>query len=121
MWDRTNVPTKDVFDLFLLEATFDNQTARSIHRPSCTHFGEHELNDMLWLSVHSFADIRDVSKDRFLVSFSHDLWGSNGVALCTGREEGGIRGVKLAIEPFEELSNSVNTTKSGIHSVLTSW
>ena len=88
--DRTNVTTKDIFDLFLLEATFDNQTARSIYRPSRTHLGEHKLNDVLWLSVHSFADIWDIGEDRFLVSFSHDLWGSNGVAFGAGREKGGI-------------------------------
>ena len=90
MWNNTDVATKYVFDLFLLEATFDNKTTGPIHRPSRTHFGEHELNDVLWLSVHSFADIGNVCEYCFLVSFSHHLWGSDGVAFRVGREEGGV-------------------------------
>ena len=86
----TDVTSEHVFDLFLLEAAFDNKTTGPVHRPGCTHFSEHELDDMLWLSVHSFTDIGDVGEDRFLVSFSHDLWGSNCVAFCTGREKGGV-------------------------------
>jgi len=85
-----DVTTKNVFYLFLLEATFDDQTARSVYRPSCTHFSEHELDDVLRLSVHSFTDIGNISKDRFLVSFPHDLWGSNSVTFGAGREEGGV-------------------------------
>ena len=97
----TDVTTKNVFDLFLLEATFDDQTTRSVHRPGCTHFREHELDDVLRLSVHSFTDIGDVGKDRFLVSFSHDLRGSDGVAFGAGGEESGIRGMELSVETLK--------------------
>jgi len=111
MKDHTDVTTKDVFDLFLLEATFDDQTARSVHRPSRTHFGKHELDDVLRLSVHSFTDVGNIGEDRFLVSFSHDLWRSNSVAFRTGREKGRVRGMKLAVEPLKKLSVCVNTTE----------
>ena len=110
-WYRTDVTTKDIFNLFLLEATFDNQTARSIHRPSRTHFCKHKLNDVLWLPMHSFANIWDIGEDRFLVSFSHDLWGSNGVTFGAGREEGRIRCMKLAVKALKKLSGCVSTTE----------
>jgi len=53
--------------------------------------------------MHPFTDIGDVGEDRFLVSFLHDLWGSNDVTFGTGREESGIRGMKLSIETLEKL------------------
>ena len=107
----TDVPTKDVFDLFLLEATFNNQTARSVHRPGCTHFCKHELDDVLRLPVHSFTDIGNVGEDRFLVSFSHDLRRSNGVAFGAGGEKGGIRGMKLSVETLKKLPVRISTTE----------
>ena len=106
--NRTDVTTKHVFDLFLLEATFNNQAAGAVHRPGCTHFSEHELNDVFWLSVHSFANIWNICEDRFLVPFPHDLWGGNSVALCVGGEKGRIRGMELSVESFKKLYEFVS-------------
>ena len=46
---HTHVTTQDVLDLFLLETTFDDEAADTVDASRCTHFGEHELNDVLGL------------------------------------------------------------------------
>ena len=61
--------------------------------------------------MHSFANIWDIGEDRFLVSFSHDLWGSNGVTFGAGREKGRIRCMKLAVKALKKLSGCVSTTE----------
>ena len=66
---------------------------------------------MLWLSVHSSTDVRNIGKDGFLVSFSHDLWGGDSVAFSVRGEKGGVRSVKLGIESLEELFKFVSTTE----------
>ena len=35
---------------------------------------------LAYLTMHLFADIGDVGKNGFLVSFSEELWWSNGVS-----------------------------------------
>ena len=47
----THVPTEDVFDLFLLEAAFDDEAAGAVDGARCAHFGEEELDDVFWLIV----------------------------------------------------------------------
>ena len=121
MWDPTDVTTKNVFDLFLLEATFDDQTTGSVHRPGSTHFGEHELDDVLRLPVHSFTDIGNIGEDRLLVSFSHDLWGSNSVAFGAGGEKSWVGGMKLGVETLKKLTGHVSTAECGGVSERTSW
>lgn len=46
---RTNVSSKDVLHLFLLESTFDYEATCTINTARSTHFSEQELNDMLRL------------------------------------------------------------------------
>ena len=93
MRGHTDVPTQNVFDLLLLEATFDDKTPRTVDGSGRTHFCEHVLDDMLRLPVHTFADIGDVRKDGLLVSFTKDLRRRDGVPLAGGREEGRVRSV----------------------------
>lgn len=78
---RTDVSPQDVLDLFLLETTLDDQPAGAVDGTCCSHFGEHELDDVLGLAMHSFADIGDVCKDCLFVSFSHDRRGCDCVPL----------------------------------------
>ena len=90
---HTNVPTENVFDLLLLEATLDDKTTRTINGAGGTHFCEHVLDNMLRLPVHTFAYVGDIGEDRLLVSFTEDLRGRDGVPLAGGREEGRVRSV----------------------------
>ena len=50
---RTQVSSQNVFDLFLLETTFDNESACAIDTSSCTHFGEEELDNVFGLCITS--------------------------------------------------------------------
>lgn len=45
----TDVATKDVFDLYLLETTLDYETLCAVHGSRCTHLGKQELDNMLRL------------------------------------------------------------------------
>jgi len=45
----THVPTEDVFDLFLLETTFDDETSSTVNTSRSTHFGKEVLDDVLGL------------------------------------------------------------------------
>ena len=92
-----------MFDLLLLEATLDDKTTRTINGAGGTHFREHVLDNMLRLPVHTFADIGDVGEDRLLVAFTKNLRGCDGVPLAGGGEEGGVRGMQLAVEAAKEL------------------
>ena len=89
----TDVSAQNVLDLLLLETTLDDKAPRAVDGAGGTHFREHVLDDMLWLPVHTFADIGDVGEDRLLVSFTEDLRGRDGVPLAGGREEGRVRSV----------------------------
>ena len=44
-----HVSAEDVFDLFLLEAAFDDEAAGAVDGACCAHFGEEELDDVFWL------------------------------------------------------------------------
>ena len=105
---RTDIPTEDVLDLLLLEATLDDKTAGSIDGAGGTHFGEHVLDDMLWLPVHTFADIGDVGEDRLLVAFAQDLRGRDGVPLAGRGEKGRVGCMQLAIKAMKELGNRLS-------------
>ena len=99
----TDVPTEDMLDLLLLEATLDNETAGTVDRAGGTHFREHVLDDVLGLPVHTFADVGDVGEDGLLVAFTCELRRRDGVTFAGGGEECGIRGVKLSVESVKEL------------------
>lgn len=75
-----------MLDLFLLEATLDDKAPGTIHRAGGTHLGEHVLNDVLRLPVHTFADIGDVGKDGLLVAVTQKLWRRDRVPLADGGE-----------------------------------
>ena len=45
----THVAPKYVFNLFLLETTFDNETSCTVDTSCCTHFGEEELDNVFGL------------------------------------------------------------------------
>ena len=92
-----------MLDLFLLEATLDDETTRAVDGTSGTHFGEHVLDDVLGLPVHTFADVGDVGEDRLLVAFTCELRRRNGVTFAGGSEECGVRGMKLSVESVKEL------------------
>lgn len=87
---RTDVATKDVLDLLLLEATLDDQPTGAVHGTGGTHFCEHVLDNMLGLPVHPLADVGDVGEDSLLVAFTEDLWRRDGVALAGRVEESGV-------------------------------
>ena len=46
-----HVSAEDVFDLFLLEAAFDDEAAGAVDGACCAHFGEEELDDVFWLFI----------------------------------------------------------------------
>ena len=50
----TNIPSQNVFDLFLLETTFDDEAACAVYAACGTHFGKQELDDMFRLR-HIYA------------------------------------------------------------------
>ena len=128
---RTKVSSQNVFDLFLLETTFDNEAACTIDTSSCTHFGEEELDNVFGLcitsqrciphqmraataathlSVHLLANLGNVGKDGFFVSFSEQLWWSDGVPFSRSRgEERRVGGVKRVVESGQELYNAIDT------------
>ena len=45
----THVPTEDVFDLLLLETTFDDEPSSTIDTSRRTHFGKEVLDNVLGL------------------------------------------------------------------------
>lgn len=101
--EHTDVPTQNVLDLLLLEATLDDKAPGTVHRAGGTHLREHVLNDVLRLPVHTFADVGDVCKDGLLVAVTQKLWRRNRVPLADGGEEGRVGGMKLGVEAVEEL------------------
>ena len=100
---HTDVSTKDMFDLFLLETTLDDEAPRAVDGAGGTHFREHVLDDVLGLPVHTFADVGDVGEDGLLVAFTCELRRRNGVTFAGGSEECGVRGMKLSVESVKEL------------------
>ena len=58
-----HVSAEDVFDLFLLEAAFDDEAAGAVDGARCAHFGEEELDDVFWLFVF-FGGINGRGKGR---------------------------------------------------------
>lgn len=104
---RTDIATQDVFYLFALESTLDDQTTRAIYRAASTHFGEHVLDDVFWLSMHTSADFSDVGEDG-LLAFSHDLWCRNRESLARRLEECWVRSMQLAVEAVQQLKAQVS-------------
>ena len=60
-----------------------NQPQKNAKEDQMTTMREdHSINKTIaYLTMHLFADIRDIREDRFLVSFSEKLGWSNGVPL----------------------------------------
>ena len=92
MRGHTDVPTQNVFDLLLLEATLDDKATGAVNGASGTHFREHVLDDVLRLPMHTSADLGDVGEDG-LLALSHDLRGRDREPLACGLQERGVRGV----------------------------
>ena len=102
---RTDVPAQDVLDLLALETTLDDQPSRAVHGAAGTHFGEHVLDDVLRLPVHTPADLGDVGEDG-LLALAHDLRGRDREPLAGGLQELGVRGVQLGVEAVKELKSA---------------
>ena len=87
----------------MLELATNDQPARAVDGTGGTQLGEHELDGVLWLTMHTLANIGDVAEDGLLVSFSHELRRRECVALAGRVKQGGIRCVQLGVETPEEL------------------
>jgi hypothetical protein len=62
------------------------------------------------LPVHFLANLGDVGKDGLFVSFSEQLWWSDGVPFSRGRrEERRVGGVERVVESGQELYHTINT------------
>ena len=79
----TDVSSQDIFDLLLLEATFDHQASTAVNRTSGAEFSKQVLNDMLWLSMHLFANVGDIGENAAFVAVAHHARRRNGVTLFT--------------------------------------
>jgi hypothetical protein len=67
-----DVPAEDVLDLLLLEAALDDEARGAVDGAGRAHLREHELDDVLGLSVHALADVADVREDRLLVALARE-------------------------------------------------
>lgn len=94
----TDIMPQNVLDLLLLELATDNETTGTVHRASCTQFGEQVLDRVLRWSMHTLADIGNVCEHRLLVSFSGNAGRSNDVSFARVGEEGGVGSMELAVE-----------------------
>lgn len=55
----THITTKDILDLLLLEATFNDQPTSTIHTSRGTHFGKQESNNVFGLGeYHELGNIQ---------------------------------------------------------------
>ena len=94
----TDVMPENVLDLLLLEFTTDDESTGTIHGSGCTQFSEKVLYSVLWRSVHTLANIRDVRKHCLLVPFSCNTRRRDNVSFTGVGKEGWVSGVQLAIE-----------------------
>jgi hypothetical protein len=78
-WLLTDVSPQNIFDLLLLEFSFNDKAPTSIYATSCTHFYQQETDNMSRLTVHTTTDITNVCKYGLLVAFAMDLWGSKSI------------------------------------------
>lgn len=106
---HTNVSPEDMLDLLLLEATLDDEARRTIDGASRSHFGEHELDDVLGLPVHPLTDIGDVGKDCLLIALTSELRGCDRVPPACGGKEGRVCSVELRIEATKELRSGTSS------------
>ena len=81
----TDITSQHVFNLLLLETTFDNQTACAIDGTSCTHLREKILNNVVGWPSHTFADIGNICEDT-LLAFTVDDGGWNSVTFASSAE-----------------------------------
>ena len=79
-----DVPPQHVLDLFLLEATLDDEAFAAVDGAAGAQLGEEELRDVLVVAVHALADLRDVGEDRLLVAFAEALRGWDLVGAGAG-------------------------------------
>jgi len=95
---HTDVSSKDVLNLLLLETTLDDQSLATIDGATRTQFGKQVRGDVLVSSLHTLTDFVQVGKDSLLVTFTETLWWRNlvasgsarcvvGVLLCQKSEE----------------------------------
>lgn len=79
-----DVSSENVFDLLGLETTTNNETLGAVDGTDSTQLGEKELNDVLWLTVHTLADVDDVGEDGLLGAISSNLrWNHGKLLLIT--------------------------------------
>lgn len=76
-----DVSSENVFDLLGLETTTNDKTLRTVNGTNGTQLGEKELNDVLWLTVHTLANVDNVGKDGLFGAISGDLGRDHGELL----------------------------------------
>lgn len=103
MPELTDIPPQDVLYLFWLEAALDHQSPRTVDTSRRTHLSKEELNDMLWRSVHTPADICDVREDGTADTLSEDLRWGDGVTLSCRSEKRRVRCVEGGVKTCEKL------------------
>lgn len=87
-----------------MEATLDDELTAAGDGASCAQFGEQELDYVLGLTVHLFANVANVGKDRSLVAFAKHLRRRERVLLrFSARLKSRVRSVQQAVESTEEL------------------
>ena len=64
---------------------------------------------MLGLTMHTLADIADVSEDRALVTVTMNRGGCDSVAFAGRREKRWVLGMQLRVEALEELRVQIVT------------
>ena len=101
-----------MLNLLRLEHALDDKTARAVDRTGRTHFGKHELDDVLRLSVHTLADFGDVGEDGLLVSFAQHLRWRDGVTLACRIPQRWVCRVQLGVEAIEELRRRAISVKN---------
>ena len=97
-----DVSSKNVFDLLGLETTTDDETLGAVDGTNGTQLSEEELDDVLWLTVHTLANVDDVGKYGLFGTISGDLRRDHGELLLVAGE-GGVLCTKRLEDAAEEL------------------
>lgn len=102
----TDVPSQDVLHTLLRIPSLDDQSLLSIHTSARSQFGKQKLHQMLWLPVHSPANLGQVGKHGLFRSFTGDLRRNQGEFLLVPSQLGVVR-VKQGVESSQEFGVSV--------------